>query len=60
MMEFGVAAGDVAFFCGPSMVSGRVIERSYSIASFMIRCLFGSDGSVIPSNCTIRAILNIM
>jgi len=56
VVEFGVAVGDVAFFCGPSGINGVIAGGGgYSIASFMMRCLFGSDGSVIPSNCTIRA-----
>jgi hypothetical protein len=41
-------------------LADKILRGIYSIASFMIRCLFGSDGSVIPSNCTIRAILNIV
>jgi hypothetical protein len=60
VVEFGVAVGDVAFFCGPSGINADDSGRrggggGYSIASFMMRCLFGSDGSVIPSSCTIRA-----
>jgi hypothetical protein len=37
------------------MINDVRVRRWYSIASLMMRCLFGSDGSVIPSNWTIRA-----
>jgi hypothetical protein len=56
VVQVWIARWHVSFFGGPPMLTYST--RTYSIASWIIRNRFGSAGSIIPSNCTIRATIS--